>query len=330
MPLTDQEILERFGRRFAAIERQVPATARFGAARHRRGTAGLWAVPAAAAVIVFVTAAGTLLTGRPAGPGPSALVAPSLLVAPSAVAATPAPTGLSVLAVGVVVEPRPELPSGLITTGMVPFAHYAARLRAVDGSTVALWAPDPSDSAPTAVRVEAGSYRLSLWRYNLTDNVETGARSSSPPASLCSTTVALAPSVPTRLVATFSYGGADPCAFSVAGGKAATASQGAISAAEAAALARKHVSPGAALLSVASGYFAELDSRSGTGPAYPVKPGDLVWAVRFSGTALICPPPAPSPSGQSSCLPARPASVVVFLDLGTGEFLASQGSAPAP
>ncbi len=73
-----------------------------------------------------------------------------------------------------------------------------------------------------------------------------------------------------------------------------------------------------------AGTFADLDADpQHTGPGNGIKPDRLVWAVRFSGDITICTP-------VGDCWSPRPATSVVFLDYGTGDFITSETLSPAP
>lgn len=92
---------------------------------------------------------------------------------------------------------------------------------------------------------------------------------------------------------------------------------------QAADLARGHVDATAKLLNTAAGSFADVDPRGQRAPGYPIASGQLVWAVTFNTTFVICPP------GGSACMTPRPGTVTVFLDYITGKFLTSSAySAP--
>lgn len=76
------------------------------------------------------------------------------------------------------------------------------------------------------------------------------------------------------------------------------------------------------LVSVKAGLFADVNTEPGIGAGYPIKPGELVWAVTFSGETTVCPP-------AGACWSPRPGTVTVFLDYATGAFRASQALSPA-
>jgi hypothetical protein len=95
-----------------------------------------------------------------------------------------------------------------------------------------------------------------------------------------------------------------------------------ISKARAIELASRHT-PLMTFVSAAAGPFRELNIQPGIGPDYPIKPDQLVWAVTYSGDVTICGPIA-------NCFSPRPATIAVFLDYWTGDFLSSATTAPAP
>lgn len=79
------------------------------------------------------------------------------------------------------------------------------------------------------------------------------------------------------------------------------------------------------LVSVKAGLFADLNTEPGIpgiGAGYPIQPGELVWAVTYSGETIVCPP-------AGACRSPRPGTVTVFLDYATGAFRASQTLSPA-
>jgi len=76
-------------------------------------------------------------------------------------------------------------------------------------------------------------------------------------------------------------------------------------------------------VSVTSGPYSEV-AASRLPPETSPDPNRLVWAVTFTGSAVVCPPPA-GPS-MASCLPPVPATTVVYLDYETGSFILSTGA----
>ncbi|MHB8960805.1 MAG: hypothetical protein ACYDAN_14430 [Candidatus Limnocylindrales bacterium] len=211
MPVTDQEILASYHRRFARIDHQIPDAPPFLRASQGRRLPRLLAVPVAALAVILVVLGGPLLAGQR-----SQTVLPSVAPppSPSPSAATPAPTGPSLLTVAVIVEPKPE-PSGIITTGLMPYTHFSARLVAMDGTVVSTW--DVTMRQSSQQTVGSGTYRLSIWRYGVAVNVDTGANVTSAPVGECSASITLTPSEPESVVATFPYGGG-PCQVTTRGG----------------------------------------------------------------------------------------------------------------
>lgn len=103
---------------------------------------------------------------------------------------------------------------------------------------------------------------------------------------------------------------------------------GGISEAAAVTAARDHVPPDAVFVSARAGPFGTVNPPEGNGrlgSGFPVKPSDLVWALTYSETIIICPP-----SPGASCLPPRAASYTVIIDYRTGAFRSSSAFAPAP
>lgn len=87
-----------------------------------------------------------------------------------------------------------------------------------------------------------------------------------------------------------------------------------------------YVPSDAKLTSAAAGEFAKVASDSRVSPqdlGKPMKPTDLVWAVRFEMLASICPPDG------SACWSPRPGRSTVVLDYVTGEFVMSYSFSPA-
>lgn len=196
-PSSDHEILARYRRRFAGIERQVPGVPPFPVAPRRRPTAALFVVPVLAA-IALVAVGIPLLAGQR-----SATVVPSASpTTPIPTAASPAATGPSELDLAVRLTPLPE-PSGIvIAPAGLANAHFSAQLSA-SGRTIRTW---PVTQGPAAHQsFDAGSYVLTVWRYSVVDNVDTGARVTSPPQDACSIDLTLDPSTPKSLLAVFPW-----------------------------------------------------------------------------------------------------------------------------
>jgi hypothetical protein len=113
-----------------------------------------------------------------------------------------------------------------------------------------------------------------------------------------------------------------PAAPSTSGGAGTPLASG-ITRDAAIAAARTHVSM-TTVEGASAGTFADLDADpQHTGPGNGIKPDRLVWAVRFSGDITICTP-------VGDCWSPRPASSVVFLDYGTGDFITTETLSPAP
>ena len=88
-------------------------------------------------------------------------------------------------------------------------------------------------------------------------------------------------------------------------------------------LARHNVRETAVLQGATAGRFEAVRPPDQLlGPAFPVKPDRLVWAVAFSDEFELC---APDGSGCSS---PRPGVSTVILDYNTGEFLSTMSLSP--
>ena len=109
---------------------------------------------------------------------------------------SPAGAGLQV---ALDVERVPE-PSG-ITCTCPDFSTYLGQLSTGGGKEIATW----NLRQPSGVlnSLDPGSYSLVVSQVAVTDNVETGVRSSSAPIAQCSTELTLAPGTTTSLTATF-------------------------------------------------------------------------------------------------------------------------------
>jgi len=78
----------------------------------------------------------------------------------------------------------------------------------------------------------------------------------------------------------------------------------------------------AVLVSAAAGRFADVYDTSNLASGYPVRPDQLVWAVKYESEFTICPPDG------SPCWTPRPGWTTVILDFFTGKVLASPGVSP--
>ncbi len=106
------------------------------------------------------------------------------------------------LRVNLVVKPIPE-PSGIVCT-CPDNSTYVARVFTAAGKEVATW--NLRDPAGLEHSLEPGTYSLVVSRVFVTDNVDTGARTSSTPFSECSTDLTIAPSTTASLTAIFALG----------------------------------------------------------------------------------------------------------------------------
>jgi hypothetical protein len=104
-------------------------------------------------------------------------------------------------------------------------------------------------------------------------------------------------------------------------GSSLSVPSGGISEARAIELASRHTSL-LTFVSAAAGPFRESNIQPGIGLDYPIKPDQLVWAVTYSGDVTVCGPIA-------NCFSPRPATIAVFLDYWTGDFLSSATTALA-
>ncbi len=101
--------------------------------------------------------------------------------------------------------------------------------------------------------------------------------------------------------------------------------------AQAIAIAREHTGDAKTFVSATVGRFGDLRLDPTNHPASSPEPSHLVWAVRFTGDFVICPPFA-APSADATpapheCWSPRPGTTVVFLDYLTGEWLTSESTA---
>jgi hypothetical protein len=76
--------------------------------------------------------------------------------------------------------------------------------------------------------------------------------------------------------------------------------------------------------SVVSGPLTDTLSVPANAVANDVNPDQLVWAVTFDDTFVICPP------NGAACLKPRPGKTEVFIDYATGDFIQSASFAVAP
>jgi hypothetical protein len=100
-----------------------------------------------------------------------------------------------------------------------------------------------------------------------------------------------------------------------------------ISLADAQRLADTHLGNGAAFVSATAGPFVTTYQRDAgqVGTDLGVPDATWVWVLTYSTTVAPCPP-----LFEQTCLPARPATVVVVLDFASGAFEFSSLDAPAP
>jgi hypothetical protein len=103
---------------------------------------------------------------------------------------------------------------------------------------------------------------------------------------------------------------------------------GGISQARAIAIAREHTGDAKTFVSATAGRFGDLQLDPTGHPASSPEPSHLVWAIRFRGEFVICPPHV-APSGSTTpapqeCWSPRPGTTVVFLDFHTGDWLTTE------
>ncbi len=103
-----------------------------------------------------------------------------------------------------------------------------------------------------------------------------------------------------------------------------TLPSGGISEAEAITRAREHASF-TTFESASAGVFRDLNIDPSPAPGDPIKPNQLVWAVKFSGDMTICPP-----WPNTACHSPRPGIQMVYLDYFTGAYLSVRGFSPSP
>jgi hypothetical protein len=208
----EADLLERFHRRLAGIEADVPEPP--ASMRPSKGSAlgrpaasprsGLGAI--ALSIVVVVVLIGVIAVQLPliaSHPPIGSGTPPTTPGSPNAVLAGPAR-----LVVSYTREER-ALPSGVVTSG-VDLSTYVARVSNLNGSDVRSWKVflKAGDRGATAEPTfAAGEYRVTVARIFIAVQVETGVLSSSPPLGECGAVVTLGAGTTTHVAAAFPLDG---------------------------------------------------------------------------------------------------------------------------
>lgn len=208
----DTELLRRFTRRLAGIEVDVknpPAwpsgavrgSMRFVGAGGRSSSHGLIvSMVGLLALVVIALAAVALLAGRTPAP-----TAPA--VGGQAEVPTIEPSLAKARLIVVLVRESPPRPSGVSFGGILDGTIFFARLTDATGEEVASWRI--GDPTVPELLVSPDRYDLAIWRVEVTDNSETGARTTSEPFGGCSADVPLPAGTTTTLTVHATLG--QPC-----------------------------------------------------------------------------------------------------------------------
>jgi hypothetical protein len=166
---------------------------------------------------VVLVASLAVLGCQPSSTGSSATAVPAAAPRmPVGAASTPAPVSDASDEARLIVQAvrlRPPLPSGVTFGGILDTSVFEAQIATMDGDIRATWRVDKAAGEPNVLA--AGAYRVSVWRYTVQDNVETGARTTSPPLDPCSIDLTLGGGTLVSVVARFPSGGG-PCRIATA------------------------------------------------------------------------------------------------------------------
>jgi hypothetical protein len=208
----DDELLARFTRRLAGIEADVKdpppwssgavrGSVRFvGVSRPASLRGPIASMVGLFALVVIALAAVALLAGR--NPAPTAPAVGGQAEVPT-IEPSPAKARLIV----VLVRERPPMPSGVTFGGIFDASIFLAHLTDAAGVEVASW--QIGDPKVPDLLVSPDRYHLAIWQVEVTDNAETGARTTSEPFGGCSADFLLPPGTATTLTVRATRG--QPC-----------------------------------------------------------------------------------------------------------------------